>query len=80
MLEMKATPSMRLIASAGDSARRQNISIYNCSYLPVDRLTLCEALLISMSGCGVGFSVESKYVENLPRVKDKLLVMNQICL
>lgn len=73
MLEMKATPSMRLIASAGESARRQNISIYNCSYLPVDSIdSFCEALLISMSGCGVGFSVESKYVENLPRVKRQI--------
>jgi ribonucleoside-triphosphate reductase (thioredoxin) len=70
ILEMKATPSMRLLASAGDSARRQNISIYNCSYLPADSIdSFCEALLISMSGCGVGFSVEGKYVEKLPRVK-----------
>ncbi len=70
ILEMKATPSMRLLASAGESARRQNICIYNCSYLPADSVdSFCEALLISMSGCGVGFSVEGKYVENLPRVK-----------
>lgn len=70
VLEMKATPSMRLLASAGESARRQNICIYNCSYLPADSVdSFCEALLISMSGCGVGFSVEGKYVENLPRVK-----------
>jgi ribonucleoside-triphosphate reductase len=67
---MKATPSMRLIASAGESARRQNVCIYNCSYLPADSIdSFCEALLISMSGCGVGFSVEGRYVENLPRVK-----------
>ncbi|MCS7092575.1 MAG: ATP cone domain-containing protein [Patescibacteria group bacterium] len=70
ILEMKAMPSMRLIATAGECARRQNISIYNCSYLPVDSVdAFCEALLISMSGCGVGFSVESVYVEKLPRVK-----------
>lgn len=70
ILEMKATPSMRLLASAGESARRQNICIYNCSYMPLDSIdSFCEALLISMSGCGVGFSVESKYVEKLPRIK-----------
>lgn len=70
ILEMRAMPSMRLIAAAGDSARRQNISIYNCSYLPTDSIdSFCEALLISMSGCGVGFSVEGRYVEKLPRVK-----------
>jgi ribonucleoside-triphosphate reductase len=31
--------------------------------------SFCEALLISMSGCGVGFSVESYYVDQLPRIK-----------
>ena len=70
ILEMKATPSMRLLAMAGPAARRNNIAIYNCSYQPVDSIdSFVEALLISMNGCGVGFSVESKYVENLPRVK-----------
>ena len=28
-----------------------------------------EALIISMSGCGVGYSVESRYIENFPRIK-----------
>ncbi|MBI2326473.1 recombinase, partial [Candidatus Collierbacteria bacterium] len=70
VLEMKAAPSMRLLAMAGQAARRSNIAIYNCSYLPVDSVdSFVEALLISMNGCGVGFSVEGKYVENLPRVK-----------
>ncbi|MFZ2202766.1 MAG: ATP cone domain-containing protein [Microgenomates group bacterium] len=70
VLEMKAAPSMRLLAMAGESARRNNIGIYNCSYLPVDSIdSYVEALLISMNGCGVGFSVEGQYVENLPRVK-----------
>jgi len=70
MLEMKAFPSMRLLAMAGPAARRSNIAIYNCSYQPVDSIdSFVEALIISMNGCGVGFSVEGKYVENLPRVK-----------
>lgn len=70
ILEMKAAPSMRLLAMAGPAARRSNIGIYNCSYQPVDGIdSFVEALIISMNGCGVGFSVESKYVENLPRVK-----------
>lgn len=69
ILEMRAMPSMRLLAMAGPAARRNNIAIYNCSYLPVDDLrSFTEALYISMSGCGVGFSVESRYVDKLPRV------------
>jgi ribonucleoside-triphosphate reductase (thioredoxin) len=67
ILEMKATPSMRLLAMAGTAARVNNICIYNCSYLPVDSIdSWVESLIISMSGCGVGYSVEKKYVSKLP--------------
>ncbi|MBL8046849.1 MAG: hypothetical protein JNL09_09920, partial [Anaerolineales bacterium] len=70
ILTMRSMPSMRLLAMAGDAARRNNIAIYNCSYQPVESLdSFVEALIISMSGCGVGFSVERKYVENFPRIK-----------
>lgn len=70
ILEMRAMPSMRLLAMAGAPARRDNVSIYNCSYQPVESIdSFVEALLISMAGCGVGFSVESKYVEAFPRIQ-----------
>ncbi len=70
ILEMKVMPSMRLLAMAGPAARRNNISIYNCSYMPVDSIdSFVEALIISMSGCGVGYSVEGEYIEKLPRIR-----------
>ncbi len=70
ILEMKVMPSMRLLAMAGSAARRNNICIYNCSYLPVDGFqSFIEAMIISMNGCGVGYSVESEYVEKFPRIK-----------
>lgn len=69
ILGMQSMPSMRLLAMAGPAARRQNIAIYNCSYMPVDAIdSFVEALIISMSGCGVGYSVEQRYVENFPRI------------
>ncbi|MCA9971497.1 MAG: hypothetical protein KC425_14835 [Anaerolineales bacterium] len=69
ILEMKVMPSMRLLAMAGSAARRNNIAVYNCSYMPVDSLdSFVEALIISMSGCGVGYSVERRYVEKFPRI------------
>lgn len=70
ILQQKVMPSMRLLAMAGPAARRNSMSLYNCSYLPVrDTESFVEALLISMAGCGVGFSVEREYVEQFPRVK-----------
>jgi ribonucleoside-triphosphate reductase len=70
ILQMRSMPSMRLLAMAGAPARRDSTTIYNCSALPVDSVdAFSEALLISMAGCGVGFSVESKFVEQFPRVQ-----------
>jgi ribonucleoside-triphosphate reductase (thioredoxin) len=73
ILEMRVMPSMRLLAMAGPAARRNNIALYNCSYMPVDGIdSFVEALIISMSGCGVGFSVERQYVEKFPRIKRQM--------
>jgi ribonucleoside-diphosphate reductase alpha chain len=70
ILKMEAMPSMRLLAMAGPAARRNNIAIYNCSYQPVESIdSFVEALIISMSGCGVGYSVERRYVEQFQRIK-----------
>lgn len=41
----------------------------NCSAMGVASIdAFVEALLISMAGCGVGFSVERRFVEQLPRI------------
>lgn len=73
MLNMQVMPSMRLLAMAGPAAHRNNISIYNCSFLGVDDIAAFgEALLISMNGCGVGYSVERKFVDKLPPLPKEL--------
>lgn len=70
ILNMQIMPSMRLLAMAGPAAQRNSLALYNCSYLPVkDIQSFVEAMLISMAGCGVGFSVEREYIENFPRIK-----------
>lgn len=70
ILEMKVMPSMRMLAMAGPAARRNNVTIYNCSYMGVDSIdAFVEALIISMCGCGVGYTVERKYVDQLPPVR-----------
>ena len=43
------------------------------SYLPVDDpKSFDEAMFILLCGTGVGFSVESKYINQLPEVPEKL--------
>ncbi len=72
ILEKKAMPSMRLLAMAGEASRRSHITTFNCSYTPVDSLIVFrEAVLILMSGTGLGYSVEQKYVSKLPSVKSQ---------
>ena len=66
-------PSMRAIMTAGKSADRDNTCVYNCSYLPVDDVkSFDEAMFILLCGTGVGFSVESKYINQLPEVPEKM--------
>jgi ribonucleoside-diphosphate reductase alpha chain len=66
-------PSMRAIMTAGKSADRDNTCVYNCSYLPVDDpKSFDEAMFILLCGTGVGFSVESKYISQLPEIPDRL--------
>ena len=64
-------PSMRAVMTAGSALDRDNVAGYNCSFLPVDSLrSFDEAMYILMCGTGVGFSVESVYVDKLPAVNE----------
>lgn len=70
MLAQKAMPSMRLMWSAGPAARRTNATGYNCSYIaPTSFQDLAEIMYLSMSGCGVGYSVESQTAQQFPIIQ-----------
>jgi ribonucleoside-triphosphate reductase (thioredoxin) len=70
MMALNVLPSMRLFWSAGAACDVSNASAYNCAALaPTDVLAFGEALLLLMSGAGVGFSVERRYVDQLPKVE-----------
>jgi ribonucleoside-diphosphate reductase alpha chain len=70
ILKQEAMPSMRLFQFAGKAARTNNITAYNCSFIAPSKLEdFAEIMYISMSGTGVGFSVESQNVGELPLIK-----------
>lgn len=72
VLTLKIMPSMRCIMTAGEALKRENISGYNCSYVAVDNpRSFDEILYILMNGTGVGFSVESKFINQLPVVAEE---------
>jgi len=72
ILRMEVMPSMRLMAMAGEAARRENVCTYNCSFLPLDAIvSFVEIMYLSMNGVGVGFSVEKQFVDMLPRIESQ---------
>ncbi len=70
ILKQEAMPSMRLLQFAGNAARVNNICAYNCSYIAPEKFRdFAEIMYISMSGTGVGYSVESENIQKLPQIK-----------
>lgn len=62
---------MRALMTAGPALERNNVAGYNCAYMPVDSpRAFDEAMFVLMCGTGVGFSVESRNVEQLPIVNE----------
>jgi len=68
---LEVMPSMRALMTAGPALERDNISGFNCSYIPVDDVrAFDEIMFILMNGTGVGYSVERQYVAKLPEVAE----------
>jgi len=62
-------PSMRALMTSGSALERDNVAGYNCAFLPVDSpRSFDETMYVLMCGTGVGFSVEYKYINQLPPV------------
>jgi ribonucleoside-diphosphate reductase alpha chain len=73
VLNLEVMPSMRSLMTAGKALERDNTAGYNCSYIPIDDpKSFDEAMYILLCGTGVGFSVEQKYVNQLPEVPEQL--------
>lgn len=75
MLAGEVMPSMRLLNQAGASAKRNNITIYNCAYMPMEKYeNLGDLLYMLGHGTGVSYSVESRYVDAWPSVPSNIEV------
>lgn len=76
---LEALPSMRSLMTSGPAMDNNDVCSYNCAYLPVDSpRSFDETMLILMCGTGVGYSVESKYVDQLPRISEHFDVTDTI--
>lgn len=79
VLSFNVMPSMRFLWSAGKPAQEENVSIYNCAFGAVDNIEcFSEALYILMCGSGYGFSVENKYISQLPIIPEDISLIEEI--
>ncbi|HWP61418.1 MAG TPA: ATP cone domain-containing protein, partial [Candidatus Paceibacterota bacterium] len=70
ILKQEVMPSMRAMQFSGAPARKCNTCFYNCSFTaPVKLEDFAEIMYLSMQGTGVGFSVESQNIEQLPQIQ-----------
>ena len=68
--DLKVMPSMRALQFAGEAVLKNNVRQFNCSYAPIDDTKVfSEALFLLLSGVGFGFSVQSRHISKLPKLK-----------
>lgn len=73
IINMEVMPSMRGLMTAGKALERDNVALFNCSYIPCDHpRAFDEAMYILMCGTGVGFTVERQDISKLPCVADDM--------
>jgi len=67
--DKKVLPSMRSLQFAGKPIELNNARIFNCSFLPIDDWrSFSEIMFLLLSGCGVGYSVQTHHIEKLPEI------------
>jgi len=67
----EGVPSMRSMQFAGEAMERDNARGYNCSFTHVNRwAAFQETLYLLLCGCGVGYSVQWRHIEQLGDVID----------
>jgi len=67
--DKKVLPSMRSLQFGGRPIEVANNRIYNCAFLPIDHQdAFSELMFLLLGGTGGGYSVQSLWVNKLPRV------------
>jgi len=67
---LEVMPSMRLLWTAGPAVEKSHAMAYNCSFtIPTKIKSFGEILYLLTCGCGVGYSVERKFVDQLPVIE-----------
>jgi ribonucleoside-diphosphate reductase alpha chain len=69
LYEKRVMPSMRAAQFSGPAIEKNHARIYNCCAVPVSHYkAFGEIMFLLLGGTGVGFSVQTKDIEELPDV------------
>lgn len=72
--EKRVLGSQRALQFGGDSILKHEMKQYNCLTSYCDRVDFFkEAMYLLLCGCGVGFSVQTKHIKNLPKLHKRTL-------
>ena len=70
VFDKKVLPSMRSMQFGGKPIEINPSRMFNCSFVAVDDYrAFNETMFLLLSGCGVGYSVQSHHVEQLPEIR-----------
>ena len=62
--------AQRALQFGGEQLLRNHSKLYNCTSTYVDRVDFFkESLFLMLSGCGIGFSVQTQHIKDLPDIK-----------
>jgi len=69
VINKEILPSMRSMQFGGLPIERNNSRIYNCAYLPIEHIdAFSETMFLLLGGTGVGYSVQTHHIKQLPDV------------
>lgn len=69
---MEILASQRNLQFRENQISKHNVKLYNCSVTYIDRpRVFAETMYVLLGGAGVGFSVESRFVNKLPKIKKR---------
>lgn len=72
ILNMDVMPSMRMLWTAGEALKRDEVSGFNCSAVAVNNQRVFDEIFyLLMCGSGCGYSVERQYINKLPEIAEE---------
>lgn len=73
VIPKKVLPSMRSMQFAGKPIEVSPNRVYNCCFLPIDDYRcFSEVMFLLLGGTGVGYSVQTNHVDQLPEIRKPL--------